>query len=258
MDDTGKLAGRVAFVTGASRGIGRAIALAFAAEGAKLYVTATNAAALDGLVNQIANGSQFEAFDVADPAACATAAGHAIDAFGRVDILVNSASVYTAKRFLDYSLGDFERLMQVNLYGAISVTQALLQPMIDRNFGRVINIASTAGRWSARASAYSASKHAVAGLTKSLALEVGSRGVTVNAICPGSVDTDMLHSLMAQLAEMDGVTPDVVRERMLAGPAIKRFLVPDEVASLAVYLASNEAGGMTGQSLSLDGGLLFI
>jgi meso-butanediol dehydrogenase / (S,S)-butanediol dehydrogenase / diacetyl reductase len=254
----GRLAGRVAFISGASRGIGRAIALAFAAEGAELYLASTNGHLLSRLADEIGAKARFEVLDVSDTRACASAGSHAIDAFGRVDILVNSASIYVAKRFLEYSIADFQRTLQVNLFGTIALSQALLAPMIDRKFGRIINIASTAGRWAARASAYSMSKHAVVGLTKCLALEAGPQGVTVNAICPGSVETDMLESLMEQLAEIDATTTQLVRERMLSGPAMKRFLAPEEVASLAVYLASSEAGGMTGQCLSLDGGLLFI
>lgn len=259
---TGRLTGQVALVSGASRGIGRAIALAFAAEGADLYLTATNAellASLAGEAEEAGGRARFEAFDVSDPAACARAAENAVGAYGQVDILVNSASVYIAQRFLDYSLADFERAMRVNLFGAISLTQSLLPQMLRRGHGRIINVASTAAKWaSMNRSAYSASKHALVGLTKCLALETGALGVTVNAICPGPVETDMLEELISRRAQIDGRTTESVREQMLRGPAIKRFLEPGEIAELAVYLASPAAAGMTGQSLCLDGGTLFM
>lgn len=259
---TGRLAGRVAYVSGASRGIGRAIALAFAAEGAALYLTATNADLLASAASeaeQAGGTARFEAFDVGNPDQCAAAAEHAISAYGQVDILVNSASVYIAQRFLDYALADFERAMRVNLFGAISLMQALLPQMLERGHGRIINVASTAAKWaSPNRSAYSASKHALVGITKCVALETGARGVTVNAICPGPVETDMLEELISRRAAIDGKPNDVVREAMRNGPAIKRFLDPAEIAALAVYLASPEAAGMTGQSLCLDGGTLFL
>ena len=258
----GRLAGQVAFVTGASRGIGRAIARAFAAEGAALYLTATNADLLASAVSeaeQAGGTARFEAFDVSDPDQCAAAAGHAISVYGQVDILVNSASVYIAQPFLEYALADFERAMRVNLFGAISLMQALLPQMRDRGHGRIINMASTAAKWaSPDRSAYSASKHALVGITKCVALETGAQGITVNAICAGPVETDMLEELISRRAEIDGLANDVVREAMRNRPAIKRFLDPAEVAALAVYLASPEGAGMTGQSLCLDGGVLFL
>jgi NAD(P)-dependent dehydrogenase (short-subunit alcohol dehydrogenase family) len=254
----GKLSGQVAFISGASRGIGRAISLAYAAEGAKLYLAATNAALLSSLVDEIGDTSRCEVLDVSDAEACAQVGHKAIETFGHVDILVNCASIYVAKPFLQYTMDDFQRTMSVNLFGAVALSQALMPSMLSQGHGRIINIASTAGRWSARASAYAMSKHAVLGLTKCLALEAGDRGVTVNAICPGAVETDMLDQLIEQLAGMDGVGIESVRERMLNAPAIKRFLTPSEIAPLAVYLASDDGAGMTGQSLSLDGGLLYI
>jgi meso-butanediol dehydrogenase / (S,S)-butanediol dehydrogenase / diacetyl reductase len=259
---TGRLAGQVAFISGASRGIGRAIARAFAAQGAALYLTATNADLLASAASeaeQTGGTARFEAFDVSEPNQCAAAADHAISIYGQVDILVNSASVYIAQPFLDYALADFERAMRVNLFGAISLMQALLPQMRDRGHGRIINVASTAAKWaSPNRSAYSASKHALVGITRCVALETGVHGVTVNAICPGPVETDMLEELISRRAEIDGTASDVVREAMRNGPAIKRFLDPAEVAELAVYLASPQAAGMTGQSLCLDGGILFL
>jgi NAD(P)-dependent dehydrogenase (short-subunit alcohol dehydrogenase family) len=257
----GRLAGRVAFVSGASRGIGRATALAFAAEGAELFVTSTNADLLSGLVDEVeASGgaAAFDAFDVSDRDSCLRAVQAATARYGRVDILVNSASIYRAERFLDYSMDDFEQTMRVNLYGAVHLMQALLPGMLDRGYGKIVNIASTAGKWaSLNRSAYSASKHALIGLTKCVALEAGPGGVTVNAICPGPVQTDMLDDLIAQRARIDGLPADAVRAAMLKGPAIKRFIDPAEIAALAVYLASSESGAMTGQSIPLDGGILF-
>jgi meso-butanediol dehydrogenase/(S,S)-butanediol dehydrogenase/diacetyl reductase len=182
----------------------------------------------------------------------------ALAAFGDIDILVNNAGVYKAARLVDYSAEDFDRIMQVNVYGAFHVMQLVLRHMQARQRGKVVNIASTAGKWgSMNQSAYNASKHALVGLTRCAALEMGAHGINVNAICPGFVQTDMLESFRAH-ADILGVPFEKVMEGGLSRVPLRRLLQPREIADLAVYLAAAESDGMTGQTLLLDGGMLMV
>ena len=182
----------------------------------------------------------------------------ALAAFGRVDVLVNNAGIYHAAPLVDTTPEDFDRVLQVNVYGAFHLMQLALRHMQARGSGKVVNIASTAGKWgSLNQSAYNASKHALVGLTRCAALEAAARGVQVNAICPGFVQTDMLDEFRAHAAIL-GVPFEQVLQAGLARVPQRRFLQPEEVANLALYLASAESDGMTGQSLLLDGGMLMV
>jgi NAD(P)-dependent dehydrogenase (short-subunit alcohol dehydrogenase family) len=152
---------------------------------------------------------------------------------------------------MNYSFEDFDRVMKVNVYGTFNVTQCALAPMIQQKKGKVINIASTAGKWaSMNQSAYNTSKHAVVGMTRCLALEMAPFNINVNAICPGVVETDMLNQY--------GPVPPEVMAVITQKIALNRIIKPEEVASLAVYLASDESDGMTGQSILIDGGMVFV
>ncbi|MBK9363615.1 MAG: SDR family oxidoreductase [Rubrivivax sp.] len=257
----GRLAGRHALITGASRGIGRAIALAYAAEGAELVLVATKREALEQ-TQALAHGAGAKAHvqvcDVSDRAAVQAMVDAAIAAMGQVDVLVNNAGVYHAARLVDTEPEAFDRVMRVNVYGAFHVLQLVLRHMQQRRAGQVVNIASTAGKWgSMNQSAYNASKHALVGLTRCAALEMGGFGVTVNAICPGFVQTDMLGEFEAH-ARILGLPFETVLENGRNRVPLKRFLQPEEIASLAVYLGSAESRGMTGQSLLLDGGMVMV
>ena len=259
----GRMSGTVALVTGASRGIGRAIAEAFAAEGADLCLVATDRNRLAEVEAAVAGGpgrTMSIAFDVTDRDACRAAVAQATERFGRVDALVNNAGIYIGKPFLDYSPEEFERLLQVNLFGVIHMTQAALPGMLERGYGRVVNIASTAGKWASRnQSGYNISKHAVVGLTRCVAVESAARGVTVNAICPGFVQTDMVENLKREQAAAGVADPEAVLKSMLAARVpMGRALAPEEIAGLAVYLASRESSGMTGQSILVDGGMVVV
>jgi len=257
----GRLAGRKALITGASRGIGRAIALRYAEEGADLCLVATSIAALDEVRGSAeARGARVEvqACDVSQRDRALAMVDAAAGELGSIDVLVNNAGVYRAARLVDFTPEDFDRVMQVNLYGAFHVMQAVLRHMQPRGHGKVVNIASTAGKWgSMNQSAYNASKHALVGLTRCAALESAAHGIQVNAICPGFVQTDMIGEFRAH-ADILGVPFEKVLEAGLARVPQRRLLRPEEVAHLAVYLGSAESDGMTGQSLLLDGGMLMV
>lgn len=259
----GRMEGLNAFVTGASRGIGRAIALAFAKEGANLCLAATNRSALDETASMCAasgGGSQHvEVLDVKSRSQCFDAIKRSRARLGEVDVLVNSSGVFRPKSFLEYEPEDFQEMLAVNLYGVIHLMQAVLPGMIGQKSGKIINIASTGGKWaSSNQSAYNVSKHAVVGLTRCTALEMASHGICINAICPGLVQTDMMNEGFGRTAQAQNLTLDEVLAPVLSRVAMRRVLQPDEISGLAVYLASNESSGMTGQSLLLDGGMLYV
>lgn len=259
---SGRLVGRTALVTGATRGIGRGIAEAFAHEGADVLLAATNENGLktvaDGL-RELDVRIDIATVDVADRSACFRLVDQAQAAFGRLDILVNNAGIYIAKPFLDYSYEQFEAIQQVNMHGVFHLMQAALPGMMENSYGKVINVASTAGKWASRnQSAYNVSKHGVVGMTRCVALEMAPHGVRVNAICPGLVQTDLVEDYLTTHAELNDSDPTTVREALLARVPQGRFLDASDCANLAVYLASAESDGMTGQSLLLDGGMLFV
>lgn len=257
---TGRLDGTVAMITGASRGIGLAIARAYAAEGASLCLVATDRARLADVEASLgvpAQRTMVLPVDVTDRDACFAAVEQVEQRFGRLDTLVNNAGVYKSRTFLDYSAQDFQRLLDVNLFGVIHLMQAALPRMQSRAYGRIVNIASTAGKWGSRnQSAYNVSKHAVVGLTRCVALEAAAGGVTVNAICPGFVQTDMVENLKREYAAIGGADADAIVKAALARVPMGRVLDPSEIAGLAVYLGSRESSGMTGQSILVDGGML--
>ncbi len=259
----GRLEGLNVFVTGASRGIGRAIASAMASEGARLTLAATTRSSLDDTLAACASvetGShRIQVLDVSDRRACFEAVTAAQAEHDGLDVLVNSAGIYQAKPFLDYTEGDFQRLFDINLLGSMHLMQAALPGMMKQRSGRIINLASAAGKWaSSNQSAYNVSKHALIGLTRCVGLEMAPHGVTVNAICPGLVDTDMMTKDFGRHGTQQHTSVDEVIAPVLARVAMKRAMQPSEVASLAVYLASAESSGMTGQSLLVDGGMLFV
>lgn len=251
---TERLKNKVALITGAGRGIGREIALRFANEGADIFLNATRMETLEE-TRQLANdsGHRVEIYpaDVSDRMAVKDMVQKALELFGRIDILVNNAGIYIPSPFMNYSYEDFDRVMKVNVYGPFNVTQSVLEHMIQQGQGKVINMASTAGKWaSMNQSAYNTSKHALVGMTRCLALEMAQFNIKVNAICPGVVETDMLSQFGPPTPEL----LEAIKQRI----ALRRLLKPEEVASLALYLASDESDGMTGQSILLDGGMVFV
>lgn len=255
---THMLAGKVALVSGARRGIGLAIAQAFLAQGARVVALASQDKSLTGMHQALGGDDRVLplALDVRDEQACQRVVREAIERMGRIDILVNNAGIYRSKSFMDHSVQDFRDLMEVNLFGVLHLTQAVLPHLTQQGWGRIINVASTAGKWGSRLqSAYNTSKHAVVGLTRCVALEVAHTGVTVNAICPGFVQTDMVEELKAQTAAASG-DPEALIKNLLARVPMNRILQPEEVASLALYLASDAASAITAQSMLVDGGMV--
>lgn len=258
----GRLAGRTALITGGNGGIGLAIARAYAAEGATLVIVGTNPGKLATAESELsALGAPVTSIraDVSLRDECRRLTDEALGATGRVDILVNGAGVYVSRRFEDYTAEEFSRVMEVNTAGPFHLCQAVLPHMVDQGHGRVINIASSAGKWASRNQAvYNMSKHALIGMTRCLALEYAAHGITVNALCPGLVHTDMSASLESEQAAAGGVSPEHVHQAMLGRIAIGRYLDAGESAPLAVLLASDESAGMTGQSIMVDGGMVFV
>ena len=253
-----RLEGRNALITGASRGIGRAIACAYAAEGANLFLTATNAGKLQetrDLVSKHGVDAACHLADVSDPEAVEGLFAAAVDWRDGLDIVVNNAGIYIGKPFTDYELAEFDRVMKVNVHAVFQLMQLALRHMRERGSGKIVNIASTAGRWeSPNQAAYNASKHAVVGLTRCAALEHAALGVNVNAICPGFVETDMMGAFEGHARALG-----VSFEELIAGAKSRvpmgRFLAPEEVAHIAVYLGSGESDGMTGQAICISGGM---
>lgn len=256
-----KLADRTALITGGGRGIGRAVALAFAREGARVFVVART----EGEVARVAEEVRSEygtgraahsACDVSDAAGVADAFERAREFFGQgVGILVNNAGVAESSKFTATTDAFWRRHLAVNLDGAFYCMRAALPSMIERGWGRVINIASIAGKTGAPyIAAYSASKHGVLGLTRSVALEVATKGVTVNAICPGYVDTDMTTNAVAQITAKTGRSAEEAIEAIKRMSPQGRLVTSEEVAALALLLASEEGRGITGQAINVDGG----
>jgi len=258
----GKLQGKTALVTGGSRGIGRAIAEEFAKEGAQLVLNGRDTTNLEQAAEEIRKKHDVSILcisaDVTEQNQVKTMVDKA-ESWAPVDILVNNAGVHVASSFLDYSFADFKTVIESNVYSVFHVTQAVLPFMVKREVGRIINLASTAGKWGSRnQSAYNASKHAVVGITRCIALEMAPHNILVNAICPWIVDTDMAAGFMREHASALGVSKEVLVERMNATAPLGRWIEPREVAGLATYLASDDASYVNGQAWTVDGGYTMI
>jgi len=241
------LEGRVSLVTGASRGIGRAIAAAFAAEGAHVVLAARDAAKLAQAVAEIqAKGGKAEALalDVSDRASVESGFAQVVAAHGRIDHLVNNAGVTRDNLLLRLKAEEWRQVLDTNLTGAFLCTQAVLKPMLKQKSGRIVTITSVVGLGGNAGQAnYAASKAGVIGFTKSVAREVASRGITANAIAPGFIETDMTKAMSEK-----------AREAVFAAIPLGRVGRPEDVAGAALFLVSDAAAYVTGQVLAVDGG----
>jgi NAD(P)-dependent dehydrogenase (short-subunit alcohol dehydrogenase family) len=252
-------AGQHALVTGGGRGIGAAIAEAMARRGARVTLVGRTLATLerqrDHLIAACGAEAHIEAADVTDEAAVARGFGAAAERLGAPAILVNNAGRGESVPFKRMDRAFLQRMLDINLISAFLCTQQALPAMIEAGYGRVVNVASTAGLIGYRyVSAYVASKHAVIGLTRALALETATTGVTVNAVCPSYVETDMTADTIANIVEKTGTTADKARAQLVAGNPQGRMIQPDEVANAACWLALPASGSITGQALAVAGG----
>jgi 3-hydroxybutyrate dehydrogenase len=255
-----RLKDRTAIITGGGRGIGRAIALALAGEGASVAVLARTGSEVERVAAEIRSGFDVEAAhavcDVSDPRDVERAYAEVARAFGRgPDILVNNAGIAESATVAKTSDEFWARHISVNLSGTFYFMRAALPSMVERGWGRVINVASIAGKTGAPyIAAYSASKHGVLGLTRSAALEVAAKGVTVNAICPGYVETDMTARAVENITARTGRSADEALDVLKAMSPQHRLVTPEEVAALALLLSTDDARGITGQAINVDGG----
>jgi NAD(P)-dependent dehydrogenase (short-subunit alcohol dehydrogenase family) len=249
---------RVVLVTGASGGIGEALSAEFARTGAMVVVSSRNEDKLQKLAQRLKSGG-----GQALPLRCDVIEKDDVDALcaiitervGTVQILINNAGIARAASFLEMDDRFWDGVLRVNLTGTYNCCKTFLPGMIHRGWGRIINIASTTAKVAySHVSAYTASKHGVLGLTRSLALETAKLGVTVNAICPGYVDTESTHENARRMADRTGKKLEEILRLFADRSPQKRLIAPEEVAGLALMLASEKAGGITGQAINVDGG----
>jgi len=244
------MATRRAVVTGGGRGIGRAAAAALTAAGYHVAILGRNEATLRQAVAE-GVAADCRPVDVTDERALAAMLGQ----LGEIDVLVNNAGAADSAPFEKTDVAMFRRLMAVNFESVVVACRAVLPGMIARGFGRIVSVASIAGlKGYAYVSAYVASKHAVVGLTRALAHEVAKTGVTVNAVCPGYVDTDLVAASVARIAAKTGRPPDEVRREFHKGNPQDRLIAPAEVADAIVWLCGDAASAVNGQAIAITGG----
>ena len=255
-----QLEGKTVFITGANKGIGAAIALEFTREGANLFLMDLQADNLPAMIEEARSlgvKAGHRQGDVTLPAEVEQAVDAAEKDLGGIDVLVNCAGIFQSTPFLDYSLENWTRVLEVNVTGTFLCSQAVLRRMTGRGRGKIINLSSIAGRMGSKfRAAYSTSKHAVIGLTRCIAIEFAEQGITANAICPGMVDTDMFAQVVRQDAEIRGIDPETMKAQFQSRSLKPRLIPPVEIARLALYLASPASDGMTGQALTYSDGIV--
>ena len=240
------LAGKHALVTGGARGIGAAITQTLVAHGARVTILGRGLSP---------DSAEYVRADVTDPEAVAQAFDQARKRSGPIDILVNNAGQASSAPFLKTDLALWRRMMAVNLDGTFHCIQAALPGMLESGWGRIVNIASTAGiAGYSYVAAYCAAKHGVVGLTRALALELATKGVSVNAVCPGFTETDMLKETVANITAKTGRTPEQARAELAARNPQKRLIQPAEVANAVAWLCLPGSEAITGQTIAVAGG----
>jgi len=249
--------GRVALVTGGGRGIGRAIALELGRAGVRVVLTGRTASEVDSVVKEL-RGAGAEATghvgDLTSPGEPEAAVQTAIDLYGALDILVNNAGIAPSAKLADTTREDWNRTIGLNLTAPFLACRAALPGMLEKGWGRIVNIASTAGKTGyAYTSAYTASKHGLVGLTRAIAAEVKGAGVTVNALCPGFTDTRLTEESVARLVEKTGRSPEEARAALERQNPAGRFITPGEIASAVIKLVQDDSGTINGEAIDIEG-----
>lgn len=257
-----QLAGKIALVTGGGTGIGKAIAASLARRGARVAIASRNQAHLDAAAKELATkGVSVSglAMDVRSMEDIQRAMSNVAGDWGGIHILVNNAGISALSKIDDPDDSRWYDIIDTNLNGMYLITKEALRHMPDHQGGRIINISSVLGKFGVPGyTAYCTTKHGMIGFTRALALEVVGRGITVNAICPGWVDTDMATQGIRETAALQGITPEQFKAQAVAAVPIQRFLEADEVAELVCYVASELARGMTGQAINICGGQTMV
>ena len=255
-----RLEGRAAVVTGGGSGIGEVVAMALAEAGAAVVVAARSVEKVEAVAERLrAGGARALAVrcDVTSPEDAAALARAAADEFGHIDILVNNAGIAAGAPLHRIQLEEWNRIFAVNATGTFLCTQAFAPAMLERGWGRIVNIASVAGLAGARyIAAYAASKHAVVGFTRCVAAEFAGTGVTINAVCPGYVDTPMTDRTIEAVGARTGLKGEEALRAVLATTGQKRLIQPDEVAHAVLSLCDDAARAINGQTIVVDGGAL--
>lgn len=256
------LKGKVAIVTGGGSGIGKAISESLGKNGAQVAVASRSPSHLEAAqasFKKLERPLLAVRMDIRKKAQVQKAVDRVIGAWGRIDILVNNAGISGINRMDDPDDGRWRDIIETNLTGSYLVTKEVLKVMKDHSDGRIINIASVLGKFGVPGySAYCASKHGLIGFTRALALEVVQRGITVNTICPGWVETEMARSGIEEGAAYQGISAEEFRKQAVQAVPIRRFLEAEEVAHLVCYLASPKASGITGQAINICGGQTMV
>jgi len=254
---SGALAGRVALVTGAARGMGASIAAALAAEGCSVASLdlARAQAALDARASALGNGAIAVVADITDQDQVSRAFATVRERLGRIDILVNNAGMAESAPFARTDLAIWQRMLAVNLTGTYLCAREAYITMAKQDYGRIVNISSTAGLTGiAYVTAYCAAKHGVIGLTRSLALEAAKTNVTVNAVCPGYTETDLVKDAIANIMAKTGKSEAEARAALVSGNPQGRLIQPEEIAHTVLWLCQPASHSVTGQAIAVAGG----